>query len=63
MALDIVGRQELRKGLPAIIGTYEKAVLAKIDLPPPGMKLEKDPKLEGGIEHKRDARMPNAAEH
>jgi uncharacterized protein YfaP (DUF2135 family) len=41
----------------------EKVVLARIDLPPPGVKLEKDPKLNGTVEHQKDAPMPNAHGH
>ena len=38
----------------------EQVILAEIELPPPGMSFERDPKAPGGERRERDAPMPSA---
>ena len=38
----------------------EKVTLAKIDLPPPGMRLGRSPKMKAPIKHEKDAPLPSA---
>jgi uncharacterized protein YfaP (DUF2135 family) len=37
----------------------EKALLAKIDLPPPGMSFDRDPKEKGAPSHVKDSALPH----